>query len=813
MDEYTSKRAVNNGLYVPKRGLRDIADSRDENVQLCSRYGCSSSSRLNSMKSPQVRSTTEKPRPLRPSFTSSNGKEVVGSSCRTSSSPMPNARKSLKDRKSFSHVGNNQSENTCLHGEPETSGYMKSSKAHRDAGSSKITLTEVGCSSGASSSKPRRLFSPKYSTQNSPVGPTRGTASRTGYVPRNLKCNSSGSDVSPQSCSTTDSRFSRRDIVKRRNSEGESTSSSSKGKKVSGALPTRGISISDSRSSKNFDIREDSRAVSVRTRRSMNVPRFRDSIRDASSGYFQNSSQPESPNLSLQSSSQFFSYACSSDSSAYSFPGNDVEDLPSAEVSGTSTELGINRLMNRDALQRYNMDGVAQVLVALERMEQDEELTYEQLLVLETNLFLGGLNFYDQHRGMRLDIDNMSYEELLALEERMGSVSTALSEEALSKCLQKSIYQAMPSEIGEFGSNESEDEVKCTICQEEYVIGDEIGRLECEHGSSKAHDQHLNSKTHLARASIAPGHHDENSVIIKPLPSQPQNEPSDKADEDISGGDESEWEEVDPEEDSVDEATDSLKQLKMNEDSYLDEHIEELDPCCCFMCDLEHKTIESFMVHMHKKHGFFIPDVEYLKDPKGFLTYLGLMVKRDYMCLYCNDRCHSFSSLEAVRKHMDAKSHCKVHYGDGGDDEEAELEKFYDCSGRYVDAIGKQLVSSEDFNDRVELVITTRADDGVSVKALGSIEFLRYYRQKPRPTRTNDVAISAALASRYRSMGLATVQSREQMVKMKVLKAMNRCDVDAMRSKIGMKAMAFVTSLKMYNISPFHIMCYLEVFL
>jgi len=47
----------------------------------------------------------------------------------------------------------------------------------------------------------------------------------------------------------------------------------------------------------------------------------------------------------------------------------------------------------------------------------------------------------------------------------MGSVSTALSEEALSKCIQKSIYQAMPSEIGEFGSDENEDEVKCTICQ------------------------------------------------------------------------------------------------------------------------------------------------------------------------------------------------------------------------------------------------------------------------------------------------------------------------------------------------------------
>lgn len=53
------------------------------------------------------------------------------------------------------------------------------------------------------------------------------------------------------------------------------------------------------------------------------------------------------------------------------------------------------------------------------------------------------------------------------------------------------------------------------------------------------------------------------------------------------------------------------------------------------------------------------------------------------MCLYCNDRSHPFGSLEAVRKHMEARSHCKVHYGDGGDDEEAELEEFYDYSSRY----------------------------------------------------------------------------------------------------------------------------------
>lgn len=67
------------------------------------------------------------------------------------------------------------------------------------------------------------------------------------------------------------------------------------------------------------------------------------------------------------------------------------------------------------------------------------------------------------------------------------------------------------------------------------------------------------------------------------------------------------------------------------------------------------------------------------------LTYnFDSQVKRDFICLYCNERCHPFSSLEAVRKHMEAKSHCKVHYGDGSEDEEAELDEFYDYSSRFL---------------------------------------------------------------------------------------------------------------------------------
>uniref|UniRef100_A0A2P2N390 Uncharacterized protein n=1 Tax=Rhizophora mucronata TaxID=61149 RepID=A0A2P2N390_RHIMU len=48
------------------------------------------------------------------------------------------------------------------------------------------------------------------------------------------------------------------------------------------------------------------------------------------------------------------------------------------------------------------------------------------------------------------------------------------------------------------------------------------------------------------------------------------------------------------------------------------------------------------------------------------------------------------------------------------------------------------------------------------------------------------MAITAALASRYRSMDLATVQSREQKVTMKMMKQMNGTGVETIRTKIGL---------------------------
>ncbi|ESQ46437.1 hypothetical protein EUTSA_v10000189mg [Eutrema salsugineum] len=331
-------------------------------------------------------------------------------------------------------------------------------------------------------------------------------------------------------------------------------------------------------------------------------------------------------------------------------------------------------------------------------------------------------------------------------------------------------------------SNEAPLLYSCGICGKGYR-------------SSKAHEQHLKSKSHVLKASSqGTSNGDEDKAIIKQLPPRrvEKNDPSQLKGsiEEESEESEDEWVEVGSDEDLDGEDMDA-DESGSGDDMDEDDIEFELDPACCLMCDKKHKTIEKCMVHMHKYHGFFIPDIEYLKDPKGFLTYVGLKVKRDFICLYCNELCHPFSSLEAVRKHMEAKGHCKVHYGDGGDEEDAELEEFYDYTSSYVNEGENQMVVSGESANTVELfggselVITKRTDDKVTSRTLGSREFMRYYKQKPPPSSQKHIVNS--LTSRYKSMGLATVHSKEDIVRMKVMREMNKRGAK-MRVKLGMKS-------------------------
>lgn len=94
--------------------------------------------------------------------------------------------------------------------------------------------------------------------------------------------------------------------------------------------------------------------------------------------------------------------------------------------------------------------------------------------IIDRETYYDSRNWFDQHQEMRLDIDSMSYEELLALEERIGNVSMGLPEKNMSSCLQEITHcLSSPSDSQEGGN--------CVICLEEYKDRDRLGRLSCGH--------------------------------------------------------------------------------------------------------------------------------------------------------------------------------------------------------------------------------------------------------------------------------------------------------------------------------------------
>ncbi|OIW05281.1 hypothetical protein TanjilG_03670 [Lupinus angustifolius] len=91
-------------------------------------------------------------------------------------------------------------------------------------------------------------------------------------------------------------------------------------------------------------------------------------------------------------------------------------------------------------------------------------------------------NPVDHHRDMRLDIEDMSYEDLLALGDRIGKVSTGLSEETISAELKMKTYVTPAAVINlEEPASEDQESDSCIICQDEYKDEENIVVLRCDH--------------------------------------------------------------------------------------------------------------------------------------------------------------------------------------------------------------------------------------------------------------------------------------------------------------------------------------------
>ena len=223
------------------------------------------------------------------------------------------------------------------------------------------------------------------------------------------------------------------DTISKRRVYGESSSSSSaRGKKIVSELPSeerrlvfnpRGGSVSDSRRARHCILND----ASGGSQRSVNRGDSRIRFTNQGSGSRNGLSSITTREMSQSETS------------------NNLNSPVSLELLSGFPDFG--SLSSQDSFRNYNLDGISEVTIAcysttlfniaygnavtmmfffvqilpeLDRIEQDIELNYEELLIMESGLLLGGLSFYDQHRDMRLDIDNMSYEVcLLHLQTRL----------------------------------------------------------------------------------------------------------------------------------------------------------------------------------------------------------------------------------------------------------------------------------------------------------------------------------------------------------------------------------------------------------
>ncbi|KAE9586066.1 putative aminoacyltransferase, E1 ubiquitin-activating enzyme [Lupinus albus] len=100
----------------------------------------------------------------------------------------------------------------------------------------------------------------------------------------------------------------------------------------------------------------------------------------------------------------------------------------------------------------------------------------DKIMILQGRLLMEEqLNSHDQFRDWRLDVDNMSYEQLLELGEKIGYVNTGLEEDEMRLNIRK--LKLVISNV----TSKNQIDKKCTICQEEYEGGEELGKLNCEH--------------------------------------------------------------------------------------------------------------------------------------------------------------------------------------------------------------------------------------------------------------------------------------------------------------------------------------------
>nr|TKW25875.1 hypothetical protein SEVIR_3G148300v2 [Setaria viridis] len=92
-------------------------------------------------------------------------------------------------------------------------------------------------------------------------------------------------------------------------------------------------------------------------------------------------------------------------------------------------------------------------------------LPYQNATVMDRSRIHEAGHVIDEHRDMRLDVDNMTYEELVALEEQIGDVNTGLTESYIQENLRSTFYVPGAAGVSDQFSELSLENDACIICQ------------------------------------------------------------------------------------------------------------------------------------------------------------------------------------------------------------------------------------------------------------------------------------------------------------------------------------------------------------
>ena len=192
-----------------------------------------------------------------------------------------------------------------------------------------------------------------------------------------------------------------------------------------------------------------------------------------------------------------------------------------------------------------------------------------------------------------------------------------------------------------------------------------------------------------------------------------------------------------------------------DDDDDEDDDIEEdtLEVTDCLFCPHHSVSLEENLKHMTRSHSFFIPDLEYVVDLKGLVTYLCEKVGMGNMCLYCNDKGKSFFSLEAVQSHMVDKGHTKMNY-EG--DAVLEYADFFDFSSSYPDYNPDKENEGDEIQGRESTLAVNEQTLELCLPSgakIGHRNMRHIYKQNLPPERSHHSKVIQSIMADYKALG------------------------------------------------------------